>query len=70
LKSNILSMVNDLLDLGLEAIVILEDLNRRECVPKFLNMLVRGVCFYQDASQPLVRYYVFDYRKCFLLNGN
>jgi hypothetical protein len=32
LKSDILAMVNDLFDMGLEANIILEDLNRREGV--------------------------------------
>jgi len=34
LKSDILAMVNDLLDMGLEANISLEELNRREGVPQ------------------------------------
>jgi hypothetical protein len=34
LKSDILAMVTELLDMGLEANINLEDLNRREDVPQ------------------------------------
>jgi len=34
MKSDIVSMVDELLDMGLEANISLEDLNRREGVPQ------------------------------------